>query len=84
MCARMVMCFRNFNFLFQKSEQITGNDSGTSKPGLQDLSADLNARMTLIAMEQAQTKEDSAVGNAEQSSQSKLQYFSVRLEYATK
>lgn len=61
--------------MFQKSEQSVGNDSGAPKPGLQDLSADLNARMTLIAMEQAQTKEDNTVGNAEQSSQSKPQCF---------
>lgn len=61
--------------MFQKPEQNNGNDSGTSKSGLQDLSADLNARMTLIAMEQAQTKEDNTVGNTEQNSQSKLQYF---------
>ncbi|VDN82160.1 unnamed protein product [Brugia pahangi] len=59
--------------LNKKSEQNTGNDSGISKSGLQDLSADLNARMTLIAMEQAQTKDDSAVGNAEQSSQTVAQ-----------
>uniref|UniRef100_A0A0R3QJP8 UBIQUITIN_CONJUGAT_2 domain-containing protein n=1 Tax=Brugia timori TaxID=42155 RepID=A0A0R3QJP8_9BILA len=59
--------------LNKKSEQNTGNDSGISKLGLQDLSADLNARMTLIAMEQAQTKDDSAVGNAEQSSQTVAQ-----------
>uniref|UniRef100_A0A915PSQ5 UBC core domain-containing protein n=1 Tax=Setaria digitata TaxID=48799 RepID=A0A915PSQ5_9BILA len=54
--------------LNKKSEREAGSSSVASKSGLQDLSADLNARMTLIAMEQAQTKEDNAVVNAEQSS----------------
>lgn len=57
------------------SGQNVQNDSGASKPGLQDLSADLNARMTLLAMEQAQIKEGNAVGSAEQNSKSKSQYF---------
>ncbi|VDP12876.1 unnamed protein product [Onchocerca flexuosa] len=66
------------NTLFQKPEQNTGNDCGTSKLGLQDLSADLNARMTLIAMEQAQTKEDNTVGNTEQNSQTVAQGFATQ------
>ncbi|CAG9537736.1 unnamed protein product, partial [Cercopithifilaria johnstoni] len=64
--------------LNKKSEQNTGNDSGASKLELQDLSADLNARMTLIAMEQAQTKDDNTVGNAEQSSQTVAQGFTTQ------
>ncbi|VDN00794.1 unnamed protein product [Thelazia callipaeda] len=48
---------------------VVGNDSVSRKPGLQDLSADLNARMTLIAMEQAETKEGSAVGNSDHNMQ---------------
>ncbi|KAL3998353.1 Ubiquitin-conjugating enzyme family protein [Acanthocheilonema viteae] len=64
--------------LNKNSEQNIGNDSGASKIGLQDLSADLNARMTLIAMEQAQTKEDNAVGNVEQSSQTVSQGFATQ------
>ncbi|OZC12882.1 hypothetical protein X798_00517 [Onchocerca flexuosa] len=64
--------------LNKKPEQNTGNDCGTSKLGLQDLSADLNARMTLIAMEQAQTKEDNTVGNTEQNSQTVAQGFATQ------
>ncbi|EJD76030.1 ubiquitin-conjugating enzyme family protein [Loa loa] len=64
--------------LNNKSEQSTENDSGVSKPVFQDLSADLNARMTLIAMEQAQRKEDNAVGNAEQNSQTIAQDFATQ------
>ncbi|VDK62166.1 unnamed protein product [Onchocerca ochengi] len=64
--------------LNKKPEQNNGNDSGTSKSGLQDLSADLNARMTLIAMEQAQTKEDNTVGNTEQNSQTVAQGFATQ------
>ncbi|VDK73715.1 unnamed protein product [Litomosoides sigmodontis] len=66
------------SILSKKSEQNAGNDSGTSKQGLQDLSADLNARMTLIAMEQAQTKEDNAVVNSEQNSQAVAQGFATQ------
>ncbi|KAM3721402.1 Baculoviral IAP repeat-containing protein [Dirofilaria immitis] len=64
--------------LNKKSDQNTGNDSGFLKPGLQNLSADLNARMTLIAMEQERTKEDNTVGNSEQSSHAIAQGFATQ------
>ncbi|VDN31170.1 unnamed protein product [Gongylonema pulchrum] len=52
---------------FKKSEQA--DSSTTRKTGLQHLSADLSARMTLIAMEQAQKKEDAASGSGDQKTQ---------------